>query len=123
MMKMNLFVKFLLLTFGFVIEKKIVQLKKMSQILITALVKQGITPKIKNKIIKFISEDEILPRLEISPEDISVMKSTEMISVTIGPRDFDFDLDGNWIGSGTMMKDVVWKKKILDQSNNNIIST
>jgi len=91
----------------------------VSNILITkitnGLSKQvQLTKKAMEKIIDHIQNDTILPRLDLRGAKVSVMTyedETDYVNIVVGPRDFTFDSQGNWIAQGTMVSDAKWKKE------------
>jgi hypothetical protein len=70
---------------------------------------RSLSPNVQRDILHFIRSDSILPRMKIHPKEIKVRITKKMISVHMGARDFDFEVNGKWIGSGTFMAGIVWK--------------
>ena len=72
----------------------------------TELAKTSLSPEVREKVSSDVKNDLVLLVLELDDDhEVSVTVDEENITVQIGPRDLQFDLDGNWHSSGTMLPD------------------
>ena len=69
-----------------------------------------ISKRAQEEMICSIQNDAILAMMQLDKNTLVKMRRHNgFVYVHIGGRDLEFDTQGHWIGSGTMMKDVKWK--------------
>ncbi len=64
----------------------------------------------QTKIMRALRNDQILLRMQLNARSkVSLREADNLVFLSIGARDLDFDNKGEWIGSGTSLWLAKWK--------------